>query len=572
MNRPLALSALILMLVGSSPLPARCGDSGGLERTYQLGVDARALGLGNSTALTGDAGAALSVNPGLLGTVGRAEIFAMHAPLFEGARYEAVGVVLPTLDTGTFAFSYIDVRTPDVEERDEANFLLGTFDYGERKAAAAWGLALPVSGLSAGFSGRWFQQRMARWSGESFGVDVGVAFHPEDARWSLGASSEELYDSGIRLAEDRERAPRGAHLGGSYELPVRGGLLTLAAGTHTLEAGGTHLSGGAEYLWHRLAALRAGWDGDHLNAGAGVDLASWSVQYAVAFEKPAGITHRLSAAYRFGRDVIRARAERVSREERLKAEVIEKMKRESIQNYLSSGDAAFSDQRYEDAKTEYEKVLAWDPQNPDALERVQKAADASRAAAVQAKLADARKLRADGNDLDAMVLYKSVLEIDPQNSEAAQGLTASGKRLRDASRKAFASAPNLSPTEAQECFEKGLEHYLAGRYSQALDQWKLLVASNPLQRQVFEYVSRAQVRLESDQSTAFQKQKAAVKEDRLKWLRKKAFEDYRKGDLKAAVESWSEVLRMDPGNAEAQAELEKSQKELQDSMKRGVRW
>jgi cytochrome c-type biogenesis protein CcmH/NrfG len=78
--------------------------------------------------------------------------------------------------------------------------------------------------------------------------------------------------------------------------------------------------------------------------------------------------------------------------------------------------------------------------------------------------------------------------------------------------------------------------------------------------------------LESDKAESMQKQKAAVQEDRLKLLKQKAFDQYRKSDLKGAIETWKEVLKNDPANTEAKAELEKSQAELQNSLKRGVRW
>jgi tetratricopeptide (TPR) repeat protein len=572
MNHPkhlLKICSFLFLSAGCS----LASDMGGLERTTLLGTDARSLGLGSaSVGLSGDAGAALSSNPALLTTLSRGEGFFLHAPLFEGARYEAISAVLPTLDSGAFALSFVDVQSPNIESRDASDFLLGTFTYSERQFTLSYARPLPLRGLSVGASGHWYEQNMDTWSGESYGLDLGFAWHQENHPWTFGLASQNLFESGIQLVSTRERPLRGLLLGGSYPFILPGGLLTLTAEGKCIEGGGARPCGGAEYLWRKIGALRGGWDGDHLNAGAGVNIGSWTVQYGVAFENPAGITHRISAGFYFGKDVIEERKNRKSKEEELKAEILSKLKSESIQTYLHSGDQAFSEKRYEDAKTEYAKVLAWDPQNSDAQERMKKSDQTAHDDAIHTKLADAKSLTGSGNDLDAMVLYKGVLEIDPQNAEAAKGLEASGKRLREISRKAFATNTSLPPAEAQAYFEKGLELYLAGRYSQAMDQWKVIVATNPIQRQIFDYVSRAQVRLESDKIESSRKQKAAVKEDRMTLLRQKAFEQYRKGDLKGAMEAWKEVLKNDPNNVEAKTELDKSQTELQNSMKRGVRW
>jgi len=561
---------LILALCVS---PSQASDMGGLERTTVLGGDARTLGLGSASAgLWGDTGAALAGNPALHASLGRGEVLIFHTPLFEGSKYQSLALVFPTMDAGVFSLSYIDVRTPDIEARDENNFFLETFTYAERKVTAGWGITLPIRGLSVGASARWFHQSVHRWSGESFGADIGLVLHPDDASWTLGLSSQELYDSGIKLVSERETAPRGFRLGGSNRFTLPGGVLTVAAEGRVVENGGFRPSGGLEYLWNQTAAVRGGWDGDHLNLGAGVQVGSWTAQYGVVFQRPAGITHRISAGFYFGKDMFEERKNRKSKEERLKANILAKLRSDSIETYLRSGDQATAEKRFEDAKAEYAKVLAWDPENKEAQDKMAKADQTAREDSIRVKLADAKRLRADGNDLDAMVLYKAVLELDPNNKEATQGLAAAGKHLRDISRKAFTSTAALPAAEAQAYFEKGLEHYLAGRYSQSLEQWKKLVASNPLQRQVFEYVSRAQVRLESDKTEALQKQQAAVKVDRLRLLRQKAYEQYRKGDLKGAIDSWQDVLKTDPNNAEAKSELEKAQKQLQDSMKRGVRW
>jgi tetratricopeptide (TPR) repeat protein len=579
MNQPKRFLKIFTLLLFSAA-GSMASEMGGLERTTLFGTDARSLGLGSaSVGLSGDAGAALSSNPALLTTLSRGEAIFLHAPLFEGAKYEALSAVLPTMNSGTFALSYVDVRSPDIESRDASDFLLGTFTYSERQFTLEYATPLPLKGLSVGASGHWYQQNIATWSDESYGFDLGFSWHPENHPWTLGLASQNLFDSGIKLVSTKERPSRGILLGGSYPFVVPGGLLTVAAEGKVVDGGGDLLSntiirpsGGVEYLWRKIGALRCGWDGDHFNAGAGVNVSSWTVQYAVAFEKPAGITHRLSAGFYFGKDMNEARKNRKSKEEELKTEILNKLKSESIQTYLHSGDLAYSEKRYDDAKAEYEKVLAWDPQNADAQSRLKKTDQTAHDSAIRTKLAEAKSLRENDNDLDAMVLYKSVLDIDPQNPDATQGLAASGKRLREISRKAFSTSASLPPAEAQAYFEKGLEHYLAGRYSQAMDQWKVLVATNPLQRQVFDYVSRAQVRLESDKAESMQKQKAAVQEDRLKLLKQKAFDQYRKSDLKGAIETWKEVLKNDPANTEAKAELEKSQAELQNSLKRGVRW
>ena len=567
------MRTLTLFLVLGLSAPHVWGYSAGTQRDFDLGFDARGLGLGSaSVALPDDASAALGSNPALLSTASHGQLLLFHAPLFDGTRYESLAFVWPTLDQGSFGIAYRELRTPNVEVRDSSDFLVDTFQFQERALTLAFARPLPLRGLQLGVLGQWFQQSMDQMKGESFMVDVGLAYQPIGRPWTLGFSTTELYDSGLKLNQDREIPPPGARFGGSWVQKIPGGVLTALLEGTWVRGEGLRPSLGAEYEWRHRASLRAGWDGYQFTTGAGLSFSSWSLQYALTVQNPLGLTHRVSLAFRFGPDVVEARRNRKSHEDQLKAEILEKLKTDSIRSYVAAGDQALENKDYTEARNQYSKVLAWDPHNAGAQDKLSRLDGLEKSYETQTKLSEAKKLVADGNDLDAMVLYKAVLDLDPANAEARKGMDSSGARMRQEGRKAFSAVSNLSPAEAQKTFEKGLDLYLSGKYSQAMAQWKILVAANPLQRQVFDYVSRAQTRLETDKAESEKNKKKAVQANRVELLRRQAFEDTRKGDLKSALDAWKEILAGDPQNAEAKSESAKIEAELQDSRKRGVRW
>jgi tetratricopeptide (TPR) repeat protein len=567
--RPFVFVFFCFLVVNAS------AQTGGQERSFALGLSARTIGLGGAVnALADDAPAALSGNPAALNTLSRGQATLFDTSLFEGVRYDALSFAVPTLDRGAFGFSAAMVTTDGIDARDANNFTLGTLEYSEQQIGIAYALGIGA-GLSAGIEGLWTRLKMGDVQDSSYGANfglMGVRNLSPDVVLTVGASFKDWINTGLSLGEEIEKDTPSINIGVGLTRRMPNWTMLLLLEPSWLKDNGLRFRGGAELRFKRLASIRAGWNGDQPSFGASISYQSVSFDYALSLQDTFGMTHRVSLGMRFGPDVQVAAHNRKSKEERLKADILDKLKRESIGNYLKSGDKAFDEKRFEDAQTEYAKVLAWDPNNADAQSRMKRAEATAIEDSIRTKLSEANRLQKQGNDLDAMVLFKAVLELDPKSSTATQGLATSGKRLRDMSRKAFSTASNLPPAEAQLYFEKGLEHYLSGRYSQALEQWKALVANNPLQRQVFDYVSRAQGRLETDKNEAVQKQKVAVKEDRLKLLRQKAFENYRKGDLKSAIATWKDVLATDPQNVEAKTELEKAQKELQDSMKRGVRW
>ena len=567
------MRTLTFFLVLGLTVPRVWGYSAGTQRDFDLGFDARILGLGSaSVALPDDASAALGNNPALLSTASRGRLLLFHAPLFDGTRYDSLAFVWPTLDQGSFGIAYRELRTPNVEVRDSADYLVNTFQFEERALTLAFARPLPLRGLQLGVLGQWFQQSMDQLKGESFTVDVGLAYQPVGRSWTLGLSTTELYDSGLKLSQDREIPPPGARFGGSWVHSIPGGVLTALLEGTWVRGESLRPSMGAEYEWRHRASLRAGWDGYQFSTGAGLSLSSWTLQYALTLQRPLGLTHRVSLALRFGPNVAEARRNRKSHEDQLKSEILEKLKTDSIRSYMAAGDQALENKDYAEARDQYSKVLAWDPRHTGAQDKLSRLDGLEKAYKTQSNLAEAKKLVADGNDLDAMVIYKTVLDLDPANEEARKGMDSSGARMRQAGRKAFSAVSNLSPAEAQKTFEKGLDLYLSGKYSQAMAQWKILVAANPLERQVFDYVSRAQTRLETDKAQSEISKKKAVQANRVELLRHQAFEDYRKGDLKSALDAWKEILSADPQNAEAKSESEKIQAELQDSRKRGVRW
>lgn len=537
-----------------------------------LGLDARTLGLGGAgSALPDWAPAAIAHNPGSLAVQTRGQAFFFHAPLFEGSRYDALSTSLPTLEDGTFAFSFAQVSTPDVEVRDASNFLLRTFRAYEVQVSAAYARRIAY-GLSAGLRGHWYRQKLDDASADAWGADAGLYWEPPGLPWRFSLAGRDLWNTGLTLDRAEER-PEPSLLAGVFrDFPGTPFDLRVVFEGNWVRHDDPLLRGGLEAVWKSTASLRAGWDGRRPSLGAGLSWNAWSLDYAASFQQPLGVTHRLSTGLRFGKDVAALARDRLEREARLKAEILEKLKAESVSGFLSRGRELLDADRYEEARREFAKVLAWEPEHAEAQEWLDRTDREERLDKVKRRLKEGRRLAAQGDLLNALVQFQGVLELEPGHAAARAEADRVRARLREESGRAFTRSSRIPPEEARRLFTEGLDLYAAGKFSEALDRWKAIVASDPVQRQIFEYVSRAQVRLEADMAAAERDKAREVRESKIELLQRQAIESTRKGDLEGAVGKWREVLELDPSNDVAARELEKAERELRESRKRGIKW
>lgn len=127
--------------------------------------------------------------------------------------------------------------------------------------------------------------------------------------------------------------------------------------------------------------------------------------------------------------------------------------------------------------------------------------------------------------------------------------------------------PALAPAQtSDEIFQRGLEHFRAGNYESALDDFVLASLLDQSNKTAIKYTEETRKRLleqkssqlEEKQTTSAEPQPRNLLEYRkdkkvsysIDRMLRKASEYYSDGEIPDAIKQWRELLKIDPGNAE----------------------
>ena len=326
------LSLLIGVLLAG--VPCRAADEGAHAAEFlSHGVGARALGMGSAFVAIADDATATYWNPAGLTKVKKHSFSTMYSDTFgsgEGGwlsqglvTYNFANYVYQIEDIGSLGLSWIRLGIDDIPRTTfidtNNNGFLGDFQdkngNGIKEAGEPYidtpevaeyfsntDTAFLISyarqvhpRVAVGGNLKLLSQSIFQNSGTGFGVDIGVIAEPYEG-FRVGTMI--LDATGTQVRWDTADSPtftrpRRFRVGAAYDFSVsRLGQGSIGADVETdqadLEAdgsgGGPVLRLGAEYWLFNILALRGGWNGDGLSAGAGfrfrVNRVSFFVNYA----------------------------------------------------------------------------------------------------------------------------------------------------------------------------------------------------------------------------------------------------------------------------------------------------
>jgi len=437
-------------------------DDGGTQSPFQLGSGAREQAMGRTGAATSRSAEALFWNPARLASTARADLSLFRTQLFlDGSLYHAAFGSYPMLDFGTLAFGYQRLDVSGIERVDERNRSLGTFENSESSLMVGFGRN--VGGLVAlGGSLRVAQQAVDATSDASVGLDLGIALQYESTgpgqHWlSLGANLQNAVEPRLALAEDEVRDPRSLKLGLGYGgtwAPAR--LAWVAAVDVDLPSAAQPRPGaGLELSYQGMLMLRGGYDDGHPTVGLGLAYRNIRFDYAL---RPADALPRndlLSLGVQFGASLTdRRQARRQEEQRRVTAELEQLLaarERDTEEKALAAADSAFAAERFEAALLLYRRVLAVDPEEPRARAREdatqRQLLHASAVAALQA-----------GNLGQAAADFQAIVERWPDDTLARAGLQQARERLQRAADR---------DRNLRQLFAEALARFSAGDWSKA---------------------------------------------------------------------------------------------------------
>lgn len=269
-----------------------------------IGVGARALGMGGAyTALADDVNA-LYWNPAGLSKLEKREFTASHAEMFESTRLDFLAYAHPT-SQGTFAAGLTYLSQGKLDGRDSLGRRTPGYDASDAALSLGYARKLEIADLGATF--KYLRSHIGSTEAQGAALDVGAkrAFD----RVSVGAALRNL-GPGLKFQDQRNDLPLRLALGAAYKFA--GGHAAAVELVNGPRGAGTDGSFGGEFQAVKNLCLRAGYTTQTaITGGSGFDVArgltmglgfrndKWSLDYAVLPSGELGRSHRFSLAMRW---------------------------------------------------------------------------------------------------------------------------------------------------------------------------------------------------------------------------------------------------------------------------------
>lgn len=413
-----------------------CSASASPEAGAFLRQDAAARGsaLGGAGTAVADDASALLWNPAGLARLSKPEVQATHVVLFEDTSLDFAAGAAPLKRWGTVAAGYLMQSSGGFERRSTPNESPTTFSIGQSALLAGWGRSWEVPAslrpswatnprlLETGLTVVHVKESIDQTSASGTGLDLGLNFRPRQD-WSLALAVHNLMPPKLTYASAPTSYPRVVDLSPSYLLRAAGGWAALATlRLRSVSGEGLSPSGGIEFQRGRLAALRLGADGGGFATGAGLRLGNTQFDYA-ARVRDLGVSHLVTFTQRFGRT-------REEIEETIRKGISELTRAEGVRlarAYLEKAESEVKEERVADALRDFEAAALLDPENAAIRRRIEEVSsrwdDSLRRQMVERTAGQARAQFEGGNFLASRQYWKTVLEIDAANAEAASALS-----------------------------------------------------------------------------------------------------------------------------------------------------
>jgi hypothetical protein len=285
-----------------------------------LGAGARALAMGGaSTALPTPATAGY-YNPSALAGIDKRYIEFMHASQFDNLyTYDYLSHARPLPDGLSGALTVLYTRVSGIPitklsdpsaPLSDNNPVLSSEQTGDHELALMASAAKPFkAGWKAGANAKLLMKSVAGESAFGLGFDLGMS-RPLGKQFNFGVCAHDVTTSVLAWSTGRtESILPTLTAGGAWSAPLKAlnAQVTVTTDLETrfesrgnaevVEAGPISVQPrvGLEYLIADAVALRGGYDGDNITAGAGIRFSWLSVSAAFQNHSDLGFTHRVSA-------------------------------------------------------------------------------------------------------------------------------------------------------------------------------------------------------------------------------------------------------------------------------------
>ncbi len=285
--------SICLMLSIALSVQTSAQEVQGKISLLELGVGARALGMGGAYASLGGDADSLMYNPAGLAFMESSQLSGYISRPFEAFNHLAMGYALPN-----FGVSILEMNLSSVMETNEFGNPTGrALNYVSRSAIAGFGYEI-VDGAAFGAQVKLYNEESGPLSGFGWAVDPAILYRTDS--FSLGAVWRNAINENIEYDNDYEETwTDDLVIGGSWKLIIDEDVsMLVAADVSGLTGEEMKLQLGSE-MWLGQLGLRLGLDRGQFTAGASVLYRDLQIHWAYAFHDTLPQTLRLSAAIDF---------------------------------------------------------------------------------------------------------------------------------------------------------------------------------------------------------------------------------------------------------------------------------
>jgi tetratricopeptide (TPR) repeat protein len=549
---------------------------GGTHSIFQLGVGARAIGLGSAVVAMPSDASTVYWNPGGLDFLERRSVMLFYSSLIADTRYHFIGVSYPMLDIGTIGMGWLHYDTGDITTRDFDGLATGVKTAGEDLFLISYAKQLPFA-LSVGGSFKFQRQQIVGFNATGFGGDLGLLYRPELGEGLLqnlafGLTIQNLVSPRLKLRQFSESVPQIIRGGAAKSLQMgsRPDAINLFFGFEKRAGLAVLPQFGSEYVYQNRAMLRFGYNGEQMSFGGGVLYQMFQFDYAFGkfAEDAAGDVasqHRVSISVHFGKtktelyEVARARElQRIEAETR-KKEILNRQN--DYEDKMTTGKTYFQQGDYFQALIRFSAA--------------QELAAGSFDVFSEAEMEDAR------------------IWVDKTNQKISEEERLRQEKIKQEEVARVQSQQVLDCVETQ--MQKGLKYVQANKYRDAIVEWQRGLECDPENQQLKSLIQKAEQEMRnrknellrlaqahesqrrigdairvynqllSQNATTAEEQKAI--EDKVTRLQKQltveesfqqAYSEYLNKNYCAAKGLFAQALQIDPNNAKLQQYVEES--------------
>jgi len=533
-------------------------------------IDIRNSGASGSLAPFSTDASSAFVNPACLAFTPEQEIRLLYYNLFAGSSISALSYAHPILGAGSFSISGVFQNTPSIEERNASNEITGSFSDSYKAVYLSYGIALNDF-LSAGANIKYLNHDFYNSDYSATGADAGLVLSlPYNLM--LSVLSENIVKPDFQysaLSGDSLPLYFDFTLGDSFSFfSSLNDSLKVGIGAVKEEWQNLYFHYGAEYSIYNMFSLRAGISLNSFSFGASFNFDGAVIDYAYV-STALDFVHRFSISYSFGENIRAVESGLKTKEEKLKYEMIQEIKQKTMDDYAKQIDDNIKTGDFDSAKATIEKALVWDPGNSQFKNKLDEVNNLIKEQNVKSLSEEAESLINDKLYIDAMVKLKSLLDLDPNNTAAKDKYDYAETVVKKLGEENLA-VEEKNRQEIKTHFDNGISYYAEGNYDKAVEEWNKVIDASPMQKQVYNFIKTVEQKVKKKEEI---KQTAEMeKNQKINTLYNKAVLLYTQGNFEESINTWKELLAIDPENKEAKEYLEKIKEDYIKVQKQNLQW